>query len=645
MIKNHNHVDIEVFKFFCQPQFEERLFISIKMIDRAAKYGNLELVEYLHTNRTEGCTTNAMDNAGSLAVLEYLHTNRSEGCTVRAMENAAAKGCSELAMDIAAVHSGGSKQQILQFLAENRSEGFSNQFIAYAAQYNNLYARSLLQPEHLVKWHGALQEAIEYGQTEWVQYTIDLGIKEIIDISKEEYIRSFWNACSACQHGYMSIIRYLVDNNDRPDLGSQKKIVKEAIKESRLSIVKYFVDQHGYALPDLKNQSLNISVSMVNYLIQHGVPKYRFLPHAIRLGILSMFQELFPSLFDQGESQTRDESDIKLTKLLMCCLRFKRLDIIEYICQHPLAIELMNDKDYGKTEGYTAYAMDLAAAKGDLSVVKYLHFNRTEGCTSNAMDQAAAKGDLSIVEFLHFNRTEGCTSNAMDKAAKCGNIKVMEFLHTHRTEGCTFNALQEAISNNNLHIVQFIHRHYPDIFNTDDNICDAILSASRLNCTDMLQYLKDNIAPSRFNCQSIMDQRLPLKLVKFLHDNLTDGWTTRAMDMAAEEGNLPLVKFLHTNRSEGCTTFAMDRAAQTGNMSMVKFLHSNRTEGCTTRAMDKAAGNGRMSIVKFLHYNRSEGCTTDAMDNAAKENGQGAPDYPEELEVGHIFIHLQRIPL
>ena len=54
-------------------------------------------------------------------------------------------------------------------------------------------------------------------------------------------------------------------------------------------------------------------------------------------------------------------------------------------------------------------------------------------------------------------------------------------------------------------------------------------------------------------------------------------------------------------------------ACEHGYLDVVKFLHENRTEGCTTDAMDSASENGHLDIVKFLHENRTEGCTTDAM--------------------------------
>lgn len=58
----------------------------------AAAEGHFEMVMFLHENRKEGTTMEAMDLAatfGHLDVVWWLHTNRTEGCTTRAMDGAA----------------------------------------------------------------------------------------------------------------------------------------------------------------------------------------------------------------------------------------------------------------------------------------------------------------------------------------------------------------------------------------------------------------------------------------------------------------------------------------------------------------------------------------------------------------------------
>ncbi|KAF0738651.1 hypothetical protein Ae201684P_019921 [Aphanomyces euteiches] len=72
-----------------------------KLLNVASLFGSLDvlvyldIVEFLHSNRTEGCTTRAMDLAaesGHLHALEWLHATRKEGCTEHAMRIAAQRG-------------------------------------------------------------------------------------------------------------------------------------------------------------------------------------------------------------------------------------------------------------------------------------------------------------------------------------------------------------------------------------------------------------------------------------------------------------------------------------------------------------------------------------------------------------------------
>ncbi|KAL2918933.1 hypothetical protein HK105_201767 [Polyrhizophydium stewartii] len=83
---------------------------TVDAMDDAAKYGYLAAVQFLHANRSEGCTTKAMDGAaarGHLKVVAFLHKNRAEGCTAAAMTAAAANGYAD----------------VVEFLHTHRTEG------------------------------------------------------------------------------------------------------------------------------------------------------------------------------------------------------------------------------------------------------------------------------------------------------------------------------------------------------------------------------------------------------------------------------------------------------------------------------------------------------------------------------------------
>jgi Ankyrin repeats (3 copies) len=122
-------------------------------MDFAAMNGHLEIVKFLHLNRTEGCTTYAMNwatQSGHLDVVQWLHCNRTEGCTSRAMDYAAERGhlevvkwlhcnrtegCTANAMDFAA---GGGHLDVVKFLHLNRTEGCTTNAMDHAARYGRL---------------------------------------------------------------------------------------------------------------------------------------------------------------------------------------------------------------------------------------------------------------------------------------------------------------------------------------------------------------------------------------------------------------------------------------------------------------------------------------------------------------------------
>lgn len=93
-------------------------------MDEAAKNDHLEIVKWLHENRTEGCTTKAMDGGSSLEMVQWLHENRSEGCTASAMDNTVKTGA------FWAMH----------YLHTHRSEGCTSAAADYAVKFRQTVA-------------------------------------------------------------------------------------------------------------------------------------------------------------------------------------------------------------------------------------------------------------------------------------------------------------------------------------------------------------------------------------------------------------------------------------------------------------------------------------------------------------------------
>ncbi|EGG18626.1 hypothetical protein DFA_04121 [Cavenderia fasciculata] len=276
----------------------------------------------------------------------------------------------------------------------------------------------------------------------------------------------------------------------------------------------------------------------------------------------------------------------------------------------------------------TERAMDNASKNGHFDIVQWLHHNRSEGCSEMAMNNASMNGYFDIVQWLHKYRREGCTSHAMDRTK---TLKIFQFLGKHgkmctpkqwtmhflcnnRTEGCTQQAVINACNSGNFELVKYILANL-----NVECPSTAVDSAIQKNFSlDMISYLDKPCTLKGLEC-AIKNARLDV--IQYFHKKYSKSnvlWNRDVLNMASEYGHLDIVKFLHENRTEGCTTKAMDEAACNGHIEIVKFLHFNRTEGCTTDAMDFATMNGQtVEMIKWLHFNRTEGCTSMAMCHAA----------------------------
>lgn len=93
-------------------------------------------------------------------------------------------------------------------------------------------------------------------------------------------------------------------------------------------------------------------------------------------------------------------------------------------------------------------------------------------------------------------------------------------------------------------------------------------------------------------------------MLQFLHeldnDDGIEVCTTDAMNTAAADGHLDIVKWLHENRSEGCTTVALTYAATYGHHEVIKWLFAHTDEGYHACAFNDSASHGDLAMLELL---------------------------------------------
>ncbi|GMF25285.1 unnamed protein product [Phytophthora lilii] len=103
-----------------------------------------------------------------------------------------------------------------------------------------------------------------------------------------------------------------------------------------------------------------------------------------------------------------------------------------------------------------------AAEGGDVAVLEWIQATYPAAkCEVAAMDIAAAKGHLAAVQWLHVNRTEGCSKRAMISAATNGHFRMIKWLYESLPDSRTDEDIAPAIRRGHLRIANWLVARFP----------------------------------------------------------------------------------------------------------------------------------------------------------------------------------------
>ncbi len=166
-------------------------------MDCAANNGYLEIVQWLHINTTEGCSSTAMDYAaerGHLEIVQWLHINTTEGSVGARAELC----CTKYAMDCAA-RSG--HLDTVKWLHINTIEGCTEGAMNWAAENGQL---------EIVNGY-TLIELKDVLITQWAAENGHLDTVKLLHYNRTE--GCYENAMDyAAAHGHLKIVKWLSIN-------------------------------------------------------------------------------------------------------------------------------------------------------------------------------------------------------------------------------------------------------------------------------------------------------------------------------------------------------------------------------------------------------------------------------------------------
>ncbi|EGG22390.1 hypothetical protein DFA_04508 [Cavenderia fasciculata] len=314
-------------------------------MDLASEFGHLDIVKFLHFNRTEGCSIHAMDNAarnGHYEVVKWLHVNRSEGCTTRALDYSASL-------------------EITQFLLTNRTEGCTIEAFDNATSRGRLDIIEYLHQNTSKECTSTMSLAIINGHIDIIKFLYQIRTEGFSDSLTIDRVKMN-GKCDT-----IGIIIFLLSQSSRVEFSNL--FLQRAIQSGRLDIIQ-FIHQH---YPTSEKWSQLKSLDLACYYNHFEMVKWIH----------------FNRVEDRCSTDSMDSAAMN-----------NNMEMLQFL-------------HLNRTEGCTTDAMDLASMKGHLKIIEFLNDQR-KGCTVRAIDEAASNGFLDVVKYLHKNQTgaQQCTSSA-----------------------------------------------------------------------------------------------------------------------------------------------------------------------------------------------------------------------------------------
>ncbi|KAF0684424.1 Aste57867_23595 [Aphanomyces stellatus] len=373
------------------------------LLDVASHENQFAVLQLLHGHT--GCTTDTMDWAaghGNLDMIQFLHQRRTEGCTDAALSDALRGGHVDVAVYLLDHH--------LAVLNPNVQD-----IMEHAARHGHLNTLQWLANRQLGRMGAKIWENAAYGNhlpiLQWLQATNQAGfsVKCISSATSRlhfDVAHFLMNHCNVIASTTLTV---------RPNGGTPRAV--DVFPDGELGRLASGIMTTAAGAGQLE---------LLQWL--HENKSVDMLP-AVQLEVLTWLLE------DQEIKCTVTAMDVAARSGQLATVQWLHANTMAG-CS-TLAVNWAAENGHlpvvqwllsNRAEGCTADAMNGAAANGHLEMVKWLHANRSDGCTTYAMDKAAENGHLEIVQWLRQHRTEGCSENALHGAAIQGNVLMARYL-------------------------------------------------------------------------------------------------------------------------------------------------------------------------------------------------------------------------
>ncbi|EGG22235.1 hypothetical protein DFA_04353 [Cavenderia fasciculata] len=631
--------------------------IKKKAMDTASSMGFIDI--FLHFNRTEVCTTDAMDFAagnGYFEMVKFLHEHRSEGATTKAMNWAARNGFINIVKYLAEHRSEGATTDaidgaaenghidVIRYLQEHRSEGATSNAMDWAAENGHI---DVIRYLHFNRTEGASTNAMD-GAAE-------KGYIEVVKFLQEHRSEGATTSAMdrAAGNGHIEVVKYLSEHRSE---GATTDALDNASKNGHIEMVKFLYNIHrteGTTSDALCNAASNGHIEIIKFLCQHFNASKSEMELVMELASQNNRLEVVKFLYF-NQTVERFSLEFNFERVVLDACRNGFLDMLSFF----MSVAAVKDRCNGE-EMLTA-----ASTRGQCDTVKLILEQFGDHLDKESLERMTATTTtitttytfhcifrVSYIRHLIFKKIGVISKHLLEDEDDYGYRRLLPSLKGRDIIKLPYLGMISKYAMSWDYIRHYLPKDCNQVLlerrkrAISEYCCHPNATFNTLE--HLLKWSKGTIG---FDFDWIYFQRknkviTNKEILEYLINikKCSPSTTTRnnnsnsnyllvdAMELACKTGDLSLLKLCSTEknnnnnniRSRGTkqlNTTLMNMACGRGSIDIVKYLHDNNlTEGgCTVQAMDQAADNNQLEILKFLHFNRTEGCSSDALENAAR---------------------------
>jgi hypothetical protein len=349
-----------------------------RAMDEAVLGRHMDMVQWLHANRPEGCSGGAFDFAahnGDIPTLKWLLLRYpGVGCTNLGLLFTAEKG------DLATA----------KWLHKHGLAVFHHQTTVTAARYGHLnFIKWLHEVAGTYFTHEVADKAAEAGHLDVVKW--------LYKNRDEKYNPDALVA--AASNGHLDVVKWL---HDAGHAHKMDRAMYVAFKCGHLDVIKYLYSRYKNRKP------------FIWYFdVKDHKDIYDWMGTLVNIDLCARLGE-----FDEIKRLHENPDAQCTTNAMDWAAKYGRLDIVKWLHEN-------------RTEGCTKCAILFAAENGHLDTVKWLHENYNDiECPREALDLAAANGHVDVITWLH--KTLGLRGICPTGEACSANdpVKVLDCLHS-----------------------------------------------------------------------------------------------------------------------------------------------------------------------------------------------------------------------